>query len=165
MLILSLLTITARLDMYAQAGSSLAQREHGQRSYALCLDIANNNYRARTHANIHLAKHRICARLGCGHIARGSYTAIWPTNSSSWCLDCRFLLKEAFLAKSTSCIARKYLARLKNGDNFLHKPGLKVREPGQTDRQTDRQTTITLSRMRRGLMRTMKETQTRTEHG
>ena len=26
---------------------------------------------------------------------------------------------------------------LRNGDNFLRKPGIKVREPRQTDRQTD----------------------------
>ena len=77
---------------------------------------------------------RICAHLGFGHITRASYTAIWPANGSWRYLDRRFLLKEALLAKSTSCIARKYLAKL--GDNFLHKPGMKVREPWQTDRQT-----------------------------
>ena len=55
--------------------------------------------------------------------------------NGSWrWLDRQFLLKEAFLAKTTSYIARKYLAKLGNDDNFLHKPGMKVREPEQTER-------------------------------
>ena len=56
--------------------------------------------------------------------------------------DCRFLLKEAFLAKSMSYmymyIARKYFTKLRNDDNSLHKPEIRWQEPGQTDRQTNR---------------------------
>ena len=33
-----------------------------------------------------------------------------------------------------SCITRKYLEKLRNDDNFLHKPGMKVRKPRQTNR-------------------------------
>ena len=46
-----------------------------------------------THTNIHLAMLKCMkyAHIGYGHITRASYTAIWPTNGSSWWLNCRFL--------------------------------------------------------------------------
>ena len=99
----------------------------------------------------------ICAYFGCGRDGRGyHYTAIWLTNGSSWPLDRRYLLIEAFLAKSTSCIARECHEKLTDHDNSSYKPEMKSLESGQTDRQTDRQTdkqtTVTLSRMRQGLI-------------
>ena len=47
--------------------------------------------------------------------------------------------KTLHLYKSMSC---EYFAELKNDDNFLHKPEMKLQESGETDGQTDKQTTI-----------------------
>ena len=98
----------------------------------------------------------MCVFGVCGHVGR-SYinTAIWPSNGSSWPLDRPFLLTEAFISKSTSCIARECHKKLTDHDNLSYKPELKSLESGQTDGQTDthtdRQTTLTLSCMCRGL--------------
>lgn len=83
--------------------------------------------------------------LGVATQGGASYMSIWEANSSLLQLDRQFLLKIAFLANSTSCIARECRAKPKN-HNLSYKK--KLLEPGQTDKQT----TVTLSRMRRGLI-------------
>ena len=65
--------------------------------------------------------------------------AIWPANGSSLPLDRRFLLIEAFLEKSASCIARECRPKPKNRENISYKPEMKSQEPGQIDRRTGRQ--------------------------
>ena len=78
-----------------------------------------------------------------------SYTAIWPVNGSSWPLDRRFLLKETFISKYTSDIARECHEKLTDRDNSpYYKPEMKSLEPGQTDGQS-----VTLSHMRWGLLK------------
>ena len=47
--------------------------------------------------------------------------------------ECQLVMARFSKAKSTSCIATKYVAKLRNDDNFLHKPGMNLYEPRQAD--------------------------------
>ena len=58
------------------------------------------------------------------------YMVIWPANSRSRHLQCRFLLKKAILA---NCITRECHEKLTDHDNPSYKAEMTSLEPGQTD--------------------------------